>query len=273
MNPEISRRQHSIMEFIREHGSVQVDQLSAYLKVTPQTIRRDLNQLYDLELVQRVHGGAVIRDTVENLGYGARKTLMAEEKQEIARRAAELLPDNASMFIDIGTTTERVAEYLVDRKGMLVVTNNINVASTLWPSREIEVMIAGGTIRNNDGGIVGSSTEEFVNKFKLDFAVIGCSAIDPDGEIFDYDLREVRVAQAIIQRARAVILVTDSMKFQRHAPVRIGDLDEIDMLVTDAGISAEAIQLCENKKVQLEIAGKASLEAAAGEARHGDRAS
>lgn len=265
MYGEISSRQHLIMDYIREHGSVQVDQLSAHLQVTPQTIRRDLNQLYDLELVQRVHGGAVIRDTVENLGYGARKTLMAGEKQDIARRAAELLPDNASMFIDIGTTTERVAEYLVDRKGMLVITNNINVASTLWPSRDIEVMIAGGTIRNSDGGIVGSSTEEFVHKFKLDFAVIGCSAIDPDGEIFDYDLREVRVAQAIINRARSVILVTDSMKFQRHAPVRIADLDEIDILVTDAGISAEAAELCKQRNVKLEIAGQAPLDAAAGD--------
>ncbi len=254
MAADISRRQQAIMHFIRQHGSVQVDQLSEHLKVTPQTIRRDLNQMYVLDLIQRVHGGAVIKDHVENLGYGARKGLMAEEKSEIAKRAAELIPDNSSLFINIGTTTERVAEYLRDGNGMLVITNNINVASMLWPCRGLDVMIAGGTIRKTDGGIVGSSTEEFINNFRVDYAIIGCSAIDDDGEFFDFDLREVRVAQAIIRRARSVILVTDSMKFDRQAPIRIGDLSEVDILVTDEGISSEAIELCREHKVKLEIA-------------------
>ena len=244
------------MEYIRQHGSVQVDTLANYLRVTPQTIRRDLNQLYQLELVQRVHGGAVIKDHVENLGYGARKLLMAREKSDIARRAAELIPDNSSLFINIGTTTERVAEYLPDRQGMLVITNNVNVASMLWPARGLEVLIAGGIIRHSDGGIVGSAAEEFIKSFKVDYAVIGCSAIDPDGELLDYDLREVRVSQTIIHRARAVILVADSMKFERYAPVQLADLEDIDILVTDDGISEEAIALCRSKNVRLEIVGQ-----------------
>jgi DeoR family glycerol-3-phosphate regulon repressor len=173
MRTDISGRQRSIMEFIREYGSVQVDDLSAHLQVTPQTIRRDLNQLYDLELLERTHGGAVIKDSDENLGYGARQILMADEKTAIAKQAAQVISDDASMFINLGTTTERVAEFLVDRKGILVVTNNINVASTLWPSRNIDVMIAGGRIRPADGGIIGTSTEEFVEKFKTDYAIIG----------------------------------------------------------------------------------------------------
>ena len=253
MSVDISRRQHLILDYIREHGSVQVDQLSSHLQVTPQTIRRDLNQLYELELLQRVHGGAVVKDNVENLGYGARKILMAEEKSDIARRTAELLPDNSSLFINIGTTTERVAEYLYDRKGMLVITNNINVASMLWPAPGLEVMIAGGSIRRADGGIVGASAEEFIDNFKVDCAVIGCSAIDSDGDFFDFDLREVRVAQAIIEHARSVILVTDSMKFARRAPIRIANLDAIETLVTDEGIPADFAQLIRDRGVRLEV--------------------
>lgn len=254
MSAEISSRQHLIMDYIREHGSVQVDQLSSHLQVTPQTIRRDLNQLYEKKLLQRVHGGAVVKDNVENLGYGARKTLMAEEKYNIARRTAELLPDNSSLFINIGTTTEGVAEFLFDRQGMLVVTNNINVASMLWPAPGLEVMIAGGSIRRSDGGIVGSSAEEFVANFKLDFAIIGCSAIDGDGELFDFDLREVRVTRSIIKHARSVILVADSMKFDRRAPIRIGDLSDIEILVTDDGIPEAAAEMCRQREVALEIA-------------------
>jgi len=243
------------MDYIREHGSVQVDQLSNHLRVTPQTIRRDLNQLYEQQLLQRVHGGAVVKDNVENLGYGARKILMAEEKSDIAQRVAELLPDNSSLFINIGTTTERVAEYLFQRKGMLVITNNMNVASMLWPAPGLEVMITGGSIRRADGGIVGSSAEEFIDNFKVDYAIIGCSAIDNDGDFFDFDLREVRVTRTIIQHARSVILVTDSMKFDRRAPIRIGNLAAIETLVTDDGIPAEMIELCRQHDVDLEIIG------------------
>jgi DeoR family glycerol-3-phosphate regulon repressor len=253
MNADISSRQQLIMDYIREHGSVQVDQLSSHLRVTPQTIRRDLNQLYERKLLQRVHGGAVIKDNVENLGYGARKTLMAGEKYNIARRTAELLPDNCSLFINIGTTTEGVASFLFEHRGMLVVTNNINVASLLWPAPEIEIMIAGGAIRRADGGIVGSSAEEFVANFKLDYAIIGCSAIDRDGELFDFDLREVRVTRSIIEHARSVILVADSMKFDRRAPIRIGDLSQIDTLVTDDGIPDAAVKLCRQHHVELEV--------------------
>lgn len=254
MQIRINRRQRSIMEYVRERGSVQVDELSGHLQVTPQTIRRDLNQLYDLGLVQRIRGGAVIKDTIENLGYGARKILMADEKTEIAKLTAEIIPNNSSMFINLGTTTERVAEFLVDRSAILVVTNNINVASILWPIRSIEVMIAGGMIRHSDGGIVGSSTEEFIDRFKPDFAIIGCSAIDDAGEFLDYDLREVRVTQVIIRQARSVILVADSMKLKRSAPVKVGTLADIDILVTDEGVSQEFSELCRVNDVELKIA-------------------
>lgn len=255
MSVDISSRQHLILDFIREHGSVQVDQLSSHLSVTPQTIRRDLNQLYEQRLVQRVHGGAIVQDNVENVGYGARKILMAEEKSDIARRAADLIPDNSSLFLNIGTTTERVAEHLFKRKGMLVITNNINVASLLWPAAEIEVMIAGGSVRRADGGIVDSSAENFVSNFKLDYAVIGCSAIDSEGELFDFDLHEVRVTRSIMRHARHVILVADSMKFDRRAPVRIGSLAQIDTLVSDEGTPEAVIELCQKHEIELQVAG------------------
>lgn len=248
----ISARQQAILDFIREHGAVQVEPLAEQFEVTPQTIRRDLNQLYDLDLLQRVHGGAVISDSVENLGYNARKTLMTDEKAAIAKQVAELVPDNSSLFINIGTTTEMVARYLTNHKGLLVITNNINVASMLWPMRNNEVMVASGTIRHEDGGIVGPSTVDFVNRFKVDYAVIGCSAIDEEGEILDYDSREVSVTQTIIERSRSVILAIDSMKFNRRAPAKIADLRQIDYLVTDNDPSPEFKHLCQINDVKLQ---------------------
>jgi DeoR family glycerol-3-phosphate regulon repressor len=94
-------------------------------------------------------------------------------------------------------------------------------------------LIAGGLVRKSDGGIVGEATVDFIKQFKVDYAVIGASAIDLDGTTLDYDYREVRVAREIVQHARQTILVADAMKFERNAPVRIAHLSAIDVLVTD----------------------------------------
>jgi DeoR family glycerol-3-phosphate regulon repressor len=250
----LSARQRAILEHARIYGEVEVDPLAESFKVTPQTIRRDLNQLCDLRLLQRVHGGALVHDGVENLGYAARAHIAAEEKNAIGKRAAELIADDSSMFINIGTTTEKVAEHLQDHKGLLVITNNLNVVNTLRTSKLINVMTAGGTVRREDGGIVGETTAEFFAQFKVDYAVIGASAIETDGAILDYDIREVRVAQTIIRNARSVILVADATKFKREAPMRIGNISEMDYFVTDEVPAAEFMDICRSQDVQVKVA-------------------
>ncbi len=249
----LSTRQKAILDHARTHGEVQVDPLAESFKVTPQTIRRDLNQLCQLRLLQRVHGGALVQDGVENLGYAARKRLAVEQKSAIGKRAAELIPNDSSLLINIGTTTERVAEHLASHLGLLVITNNINVVNTLRHSQAIEVMTAGGIVRREDGGIVGEATAEFIDRFKVDYAVIGASAIENDGAVLDFDIREVRVTQAIIRNARSVILVADSMKFQRNAPVRIGNVGEMDYFVTDKQPVPAFIEVCRAQDVQIEV--------------------
>ena len=247
------------------HDEVGVDPLAEYFALTPQTIRRDLNQLCDLRLLQRVHGGALIHDGVENLGYSARKQIATEQKTAIGQRAAELIGNDSSLFINIGTTTESVAEHLKNHTGLLVITNNLNVVNILRPSETIEVMTAGGSVRREDGGIVGETTAEFFAQFKVDYAVIGASAIEQDGAVLDYDIREVRIAQAIIKNARAVILVADAMKFQREAPVRIGNIRDINYFVTDEMPSEAFLQLCRAAEVQVEV----TLDAAASTKKSG----
>jgi DeoR family glycerol-3-phosphate regulon repressor len=250
----LSTRQKAILEHARIHGEVEVDPLAESFNVTPQTIRRDLNQLSDLHLLQRVHGGALVHDGVENLGYVARAHIAAEEKNAIGKRAAELIANDSSMFINIGTTTEMVAKHMQDHKGLLVITNNLNVVNTLRTSKSIEVMTAGGTVRREDGGIVGETTAEFFAQFKVDYAVIGASAIEKDGAILDFDIREVRVAQAIIKNARSVILVADATKFQREAPMRISNISEMEYFVTDESPPPEFMDICRSHDVQIEVA-------------------
>ncbi len=253
MDP-LTPRQTDILAEARAGGRVVVEALADRFAVTPQTIRKDLNELCERRLLQRVHGGAVLRSGVENLGYAARRLVAAEEKRRIGAAAAGLIPENCSLFITIGTTTEQVAQALGDHQGLLVITNNLNVANILRPSPQIEVIIAGGVLRRSDGGIVGEATVDFIGQFKMDYAVIGASAIDADGALLDYDYREVRVARAIIDNARRVLLVADSLKLQRTAPVRIGHMAQIDVFVTDALPSEKLTRLCATAGVDLVLA-------------------
>lgn len=244
-------RQNTILELAREIGRVTVDDLAQRFQVTPQTIRKDLNELCERRLLSRVHGGAVLSSGVENVGYEARRLIASAEKAAIGYAAAELIPDNTSLFINIGTTTEAVAQALLQRVGLLVITNNINVVNLMRPYPQIEVIIAGGVVRRSDGGVVGEAAVDFIRQFKVDYAVIGASAIDEDGALLDYDYREVKVAQAIISNARKVILVSDATKFERTAPVRIGHLGQIDAFVTDRCDSPSIRRICREAEVEL----------------------
>lgn len=246
-----SARQAEIMALAKEQGRVLVDELAARFAVTPQTIRKDLNDLCDARALNRIHGGAVFPSGNENVKYEARRSMAATEKQAIGRAAADLIPDNSSLFINIGTTTEAVGDALVDHKELMVITNNINVANHLRIFPSIEVVIAGGVVRGSDGGIVGEAAVDFIRQFKVDFAVIGVSAIDEDGALLDFDFREVKVAQAIIANARHVILVSDASKFERTAPVRIGHISQVQTFITDHCPSDSIRTICAEQDVRI----------------------
>ncbi len=249
-----SPRQHDILCLAKQHGRVEVDGLAAHFDVTPQTIRRDLNELCEDGQLQRVHGGAVFPTGAANYAYEQRRQISADGKQRIGARAAALIPDRSSVILNIGTTTEQVANALLRHEEILVVTNNINVANILRESPTAEVIIAGGRVRRSDGGVIGEATMDFMKQFRVDFAVIGASAIDLDGTILDYDYREVRVAQEIMRHARQTILVADRMKFERRAPIRIGSLGDVDMFVTDEPPPPSVATLCRDSGVRVEVA-------------------
>lgn len=250
----ITPRQSDILGLVRQIGRVEVEVLAERFEVSPQTIRKDLNELCDMQLLDRVHGGAIFRSGVVNYAYDARRKVATDNKHRIGELAASLIPDNSSVLLNIGTTTEQVAHALRGHQGLLVITNNINVVSILRDNPATEVIIAGGLVRQADGGIVGDATVQFVNQFKTDFAVMGASAIDEDGSLLDYDYREVQVARAIIANSRHPILVSDAMKFERTAPMRIGHISEVRSFVTDRKPPDRFIEICRKSGVGVEIA-------------------
>ena len=248
---ELSDRQIDMLSRLNRAGRLDVDHLAADYAVTTQTIRRDLNALCIRGLASRVHGGAIPAVSVSNVDYQQRRQLAAKAKESIGIRAAQLIPNQCSIILNIGTTVEQVARALYQHTGLVVITNNINVVSTLTGSPQKDLVLVGGTVRQSDGAIVGEDAVEFIARYKADFACIGASAIDEDGAVLDFDAREVSVARAILKNARTKILVCDNLKFERTAPVRICDIGDIDYFVTDQRPSDAFCRVAELRGTQI----------------------
>ena len=251
---ELSSRQRSILDLVKEHGFVATDRMVKHFNVTPQTIRRDINTLCDMRLLQRFHGGASINGNTQNDPYQERQQAGTRAKQRIAKMAAAKIPNGSSLFLNIGTTPEALAMELQQHEGLRIVTNNINIANMLRQNDTFDVMIAGGLVRRSDGGIVGEATTDFIKQFRLDIGVLGISGIDRDGTLLDFDYQEIRSAQAIIENSKQVYLVADYQKFGRRAMIRMGDYSDIDHFFTDSEPPADFMDAISSSDMEIHIA-------------------
>ena len=244
-----------LIAYVQAHGSVTVEQLAETLGVTLQTVRRDVQRLADEGLLARFHGGVrVPSSTIENIEHKQRENLNAEAKARIARDVAAAVPNDCSLILNIGTTTEAISRALMSHTGLRVITNNLNVASILSANSSCEVIVVGGVVRGRDHGIVGEAAVDFIRQFKVDIALMGISGIESDGTLRDYDYREVKVSQTIINHAREVWMAADCSKFNRPAMVEVAKLQQIDRLFTDGQPPEPFPALLADAQVQCTVA-------------------
>ncbi|MGD9295453.1 MAG: DeoR/GlpR family DNA-binding transcription regulator [Roseobacter sp.] len=247
-------RKADILSIARREGKVTVEGLADCFGVTLQTIRRDLSELAESNKLERVHGGAVLPSGTTNIEYDERRILNADAKRAIAQACAARIPDGCSLFLNIGTSTEAVARQLLEHKELMVVTNNMNVANILLENPDCQTIVTGGRLRRSDGGLIGNVAIEAIRQFKFDVAVIGCSAMDADGDLLDFDLEEVGVSQTIIAQSRNSYLVADTSKFERSAPVRIASMQSLTAVFTEAAVPVELQERCEEWGTELVVA-------------------
>lgn len=229
-----NNRQEAILKELRSSGDVEVEPLSFEWAVTTQTIRRDLGKLCKAGLAMRTRGGARRMKTSSVIAYEDRRLNQTEAKTSIADAAAAIIPNGASLALNIGTTTEMVAAALRLHQDLTVVSNNINMVPILRASRLKSLFLIGGNVRLSDGAVIGGDAIKEISKYKVDFAVIGASSLDADGSILDFDQREVLVTRAILQNARKTILVADVSKFEFSAPFKISDAKDLDYIILNA---------------------------------------
>lgn len=258
-------RRQRILELVRRRGFVEVDALARHFAVTPQTIRRDFNVLSAADLLSRYRGGAGLPSSVVNTDYALRKIIHLAEKEVIAEAIADYLPDRASLYITNGTTMETVARALVKRSHMTVITSNIHVAATLLKKADFEVIMPGGIALNRNGGLVGASVIDFIDRFRVDYAIFGIGAIEMDGAMLEYDFAEICVAQAMMRNARQILIAADHTKFHRKSSALLCRVEDISALFTDRRPPEPLVERMALSDVELHIAAAAPLDAAIAE--------
>ncbi len=226
-------RQDKLIQLVNDKGYSSVEELAELLDVSTQTIRRDIKKLSDDRLVIRYHGGAGSPTAKSNLDYDIRKVSDTDQKHAIAKAIADLIPDNSTVFITIGTTAEVIASHLIKKNNLQVITNSLRVANVLHTNKSIDVLIPSGKIKAFNGGIVGTEATDFISKFRFDYLVTSAASIDVDGTLLEYDLNEAMIAQVVMKSARHVLVAMDSSKFIPKGSITLANLKDVDYFFTD----------------------------------------
>lgn len=232
-NPGLHRRQTEILALLRQQGFVAIEQLAKTFNVSEQTVRRDIKHLEQRGLVIRYHGGAGLPSGPSVMDYDGRKDRLPAEKQAIGALVANEIPEGATVFVDIGTTMEAVAQGLLGHQRLTVITNHLTVASMLSRRSAFQVILAGGLLRHNDHATTGEATREFLERFRVGYGIFGIGSIDTDGELLDYDYRDIGVSKTAISISREKFIVADHTKFGSDAAIRVGHASEFDAIFTD----------------------------------------
>jgi DeoR family glycerol-3-phosphate regulon repressor len=246
-------RMRAILSIIAGHGFQSIDTLAGHFGVSTQTIRRDVNTLCDRGLCRRRHGGIDVLPEGENVDYPSRRILNREAKRCIAGCVAKMVPDGASLFFGIGTTPEACAQALLDRKGLRVMTNNLNVAVALSRSPSCEITVAGGRLRNLDGDVVDGEAHGFFSRFSVDIGIYGVGGVAEDGGLLDFSHDEVRMRSDLTSHCRKRFLVLDHSKFNRSATVRGGHITEAHLVFTDQPPPSHIAAMLNEAGVQLVV--------------------
>ncbi|MBK8468599.1 MAG: DeoR/GlpR family DNA-binding transcription regulator [Candidatus Phosphoribacter sp.] len=233
-------RQQAILVAARAHGRVEVTALAESLRVTPETVRRDLTALERLGVVRRVHGGAL---PVERLGVeptlATRREHFAAEKGRVAARAIEELPEEGTVLLDAGTTTQAIAELFPRDRELTVVTNSIAIASILHGHPEIDLYVLGGRIRPRTGAAVGTWATSALADVTVDVAFLGTNGFSVRRGMTTPDQAEAMAKRAMVAASRRCVVVADSSKAELVHFHRFALLDDVALLITDRLLDEE----------------------------------
>jgi DeoR/GlpR family transcriptional regulator of sugar metabolism len=225
-------RQNQILSMVNSRGSVSITEIQRKLKVSRETVRRDLLLLAERNRLRKTHGGALSLERNEP-EIEVRQVTNVEAKRAMGRLAASLVPDGASVILASGTTMQSVADALLVREGLTIFTNSVSSCSKLVGHNKNRVYMLGGEVQPANGATLGRDATTMLMHYFADFVFIGAGAISPAGWLMDYTREEGELHSLMLQSARTPVVVADHTKFNRYAPVRVDNFDKVTHLVTD----------------------------------------
>ena len=230
---KINERQERILTILRTQRFASVSTLAEMLYTSPSSIRRDLTQMQSAGLVRRNYGGVMLCDTEHTAPpVSVRLETNKANKRKIARRAAALLRDNVTVFLDGSTTASYLAEYLAEREGITVFTNNLQTAADLI-ARSVDTYCIGGHSVGRSHIVAGSYAEDMVENLHADLFFFSSFALSDDGVISDCTAEENSLRRRMLRHADVRVFLCDSSKFHRRAAHRLCTLDEVDYFFSD----------------------------------------
>ena len=227
------QRQREILTYIASHKSVQVVELSDTFNASQATVRRDLRQLEEEGLIQRVHGGAVYIEPEAESPAMLRKSHQAAYKQRIGQAAAGLVQDGETIIITSGTTTEAMLPYLANKSNLTVITNALNIGYQLVRYPQISTVVLGGWLRHSEFSLLGHLTEQALHGLHADKIFHGVFGISPEHGLTGSYFQEAQTDKALINAARELIVLADHSKFEQVGPIQLASLDIISKVLTD----------------------------------------
>ena len=228
-----AQRREAILARVRTQGAASAEELSRSLGVSVETIRRDLRDLRNQGLLNRVHGGAMASRRTSEGSFAARSTLNLARKQAIAAFAASLVGAEETIVIDTGTTPLELARALPASFHGRVLTNSVPVAAALCDRNDIELLLCGGQIRPGDGACSGTHAAAFFADFYADKAFLGAGGVHPEAGLTDYYPAEAAVRRTITAHSAATYVLADSSKLGVIAVYRVCTLDQLTAVITD----------------------------------------
>lgn len=239
-----NHREREIIEELRlAGGSARIPFLARRLRVSEETIRRNIRALEREGLVDKVHGGVHLKESVVEPPLHFRMGESPDAKRAIAARVAGMIADGDSLFLDIGSTTAFIAVALQKHRELFVVTNSVAVAHTLAGRNGNRVFLAGGELRAHDVGAFGAEALAFLKRFHLKYAILSTTAVNASAGFMLADLEEAELSREAGSRAELRLVVADSAKFGRSAPIVPMEPSAYDMLVTDREPPAEILAM------------------------------
>jgi DeoR family fructose operon transcriptional repressor len=253
-----AERQDLLLRKLSDLGRIDAAALATEVGVSNESIRKDLALLEERGLLRRVHGGAILPHELRSEPEISARTSFAAEKQAIAVAALQFVPPNGSILLDAGSTTARLAALLPMDSALFVATNSLPIASALTELSGVTVQSLGGTVRRQSGAGVGPLTVHALASINVDVAFLGANAVSLTRGLSTPDEQEGMTKTAMLGAARRRILLADHSKFGRESLYRYADLADVDILVTDAGISDEAAAAVSAAGVDITLARKAA---------------